>query len=144
MPLLHESRSLVTGINHITLAVTNIETSFRFYRDVMCFKPLCKWDAGAYFLAGNVWFCLSKDDKRLPSPCYTHIAFAVHDTDFDSMVERLRVSGAPLFKENRSPGRSLYFLDPDSHKLEIHVGSWQERVSIRKGDHVWTGVEWYI
>ena len=44
---------MITGMNHITLAVTNIDRSFKFYRDVVGLKPLCLWNNGAYFLVGS-------------------------------------------------------------------------------------------
>ena len=58
---------MITGLNHITLAVKDIEESFSFYRTVMGFIPLCKWEGSAYFLVGNpdqpgcLWFCLDRD-----------------------------------------------------------------------------------
>lgn len=40
---------MITAMNHITLAVTDIDKSFLFYRDLVGLKPLVKWDKGAYF-----------------------------------------------------------------------------------------------
>lgn len=54
-------------------------------------------------------------------------------------------SGAILFKENTSPGKSLYFLDLDGHKLEIHVGDWKTRIAAKKENPgKWTNVEWFV
>ena len=61
------------------------------------------------------------------------------------MSGKIIASGAHIFKENTSPGKSLYFLDPDGHKLEIHVGDWQSRMAIKKADlGKWAQVEWFI
>lgn len=38
--------SMITAVNHYTLAVTDIDASFAFYRDVLGLKPLCKWPIG--------------------------------------------------------------------------------------------------
>jgi catechol 2,3-dioxygenase-like lactoylglutathione lyase family enzyme len=136
---------MVAGINHITLAVKNIDKSFAFYREILGLKPLVKWDKGAYFLAGDFWFCLNVDDKRQPNPCYTHYAFTVTKEQFVEMFERIIAAGVKIFKENTSPGESLYFLDPDGHKLEIHVGNWQSRVAAKKADvGTWKNVEWFV
>ncbi len=134
----------ITNINHITLAVTDIHRSFEFYKNVLGFKPLVKWDKGAYFLIGDFWFCLNVDPTRKPQPCYTHYAFSVSSADFELMVDKIASSGARIFKENTSPGESLYFLDPDGHKLEIHVGNSQTRIAAKKANlGNWKNVEWF-
>lgn len=135
----------IKSINHITLACTDIEKSFAFYRDVLGFKPLVKWDKGAYFLVGEFWFCLNVDLNRKPNPCYTHYAFTVSEADFDQLRESICLSRAVVFKENTSPGESLYFLDPDGHKLEIHGGNWQTRIKAKKENpDNWKNVEWFV
>jgi catechol 2,3-dioxygenase-like lactoylglutathione lyase family enzyme len=136
---------MITGINHITLAVKNIEKSFLFYKDILGFKPLCKWSQGAYFTVGDLWFCLNVDDKRHPGDCYTHYAFTVAAEDFAAMSKKISESGVLVFKENTSPGESLYFVDPDGHKLEIHLGDWQTRIAARKVQTgAWQDVEWFV
>ncbi len=119
---------MITGLNHITLAVSDLERSFQFYREVLQFKPQCKWSKGAYFLVGDLWFCLNVDPSRVPQIDYTHYAFSVSESDFPEMEQRILASGAKVFQENKSPGKSLYFLDPDGHKLEIHAGTLQDRL----------------
>jgi len=135
---------MITGVNHITLATRDVARSFAFYRDVMNFVPLCRWPQGAYFLVGDMWFCLSLDDKRAgPAPDYTHIAFSVSAQDFSELVSRLITSGVSPFKENISEGESFYFLDPDGHKLEIHVGDWQSRLAAKKANP-WPDTEFFV
>ena len=137
----------VSGLNHITLAVTDIERSFSFYRDLLGFKPLVKWARGAYFMIGqsDLWFCLNIDERRQPNSCYTHYAFTVAEKDFDAMKKKLIAADTVSFQENSSPGKSFYFLDPDGHKLEIHVGSEQDRLASKKNNlGAWTNVEWFV
>ncbi|MCS5711897.1 VOC family protein [Candidatus Berkiella aquae] len=142
---------MIKGMNHVTLAVLDINISFTFYTTVLGLQPLVKWDKGAYFVIGDqakgagFWFCLNVDEKREPNPCYTHYAFTVSKTDFDAMSAKILASGAHIFKENTSLGESLYFLDPDEHKLEIHVGNYQERIAAKKA-HLgeWEEVEWFV
>ena len=132
-------------LNHITLACIDIERSFTFYKEVMGFKPLVKWDKGAYFLIGESWFCLNVDSNRKSNPCYTHYAFSVKYDAFKAMSDKISKSGAYIFKDNTSPGESLYFLDPDGHKLEIHVGNWKSRIEAKKENMgSWKNVEWFV
>ena len=140
---------MIIGINHMTLAVHDIERSFAFYRDVLGFEPLCKWEGSAYFLVGDsetgLWFCLDRDPGRMSTSCATHYAFSVKPEDFATLSDRIKQSGAIVYKNNTSPGYSLYFLDPDGHKLEIHVGDWKTRITAKK-EHPgnWKNVEWFV
>ena len=87
---------MIQGINHITLAVKDIEKSFQFYRDVLGLKPLCIWNKGAYFLAGETWFCLNVDGQRIPTDCYTHYAFTVSLDSFETLKQHILKAGAAL------------------------------------------------
>lgn len=145
---------MITAMNHITLGVTDVEKSFEFYHDIVGLKPLVKWNKGAYFLVGDkihdlpgsgFWFCLNLDEKRVPNPCYTHYAFTVSENNFKQMSAKIIASGCYIFKENTSPGDSLYFCDPDGHKLEIHVGSPEKRIAVKKENiGLWKSVEWFV
>lgn len=140
---------MITSMNHITLAITNLERSFAFYRDILGLTPLVKWDKGAYFLIGEqangFWFCLNVDPKHSATIGYTHYAFSVEQNNFTLYTERILKSGVKIFKNNTSPGDSLYFLDPDGHKLEIHTGNWCARIAAKKTNTGnWKDVEWYV
>lgn len=136
---------MITALNHITIAVSDIKRSFDFYRDTLGLKPLCSWNKGAYFLAGDLWFCLNVDTNVRPDQSYTHYAFSVTQEDFQTLCQRIIDSGATVFKQNTSEGDSLYFLDPDGHKLEIHIGNWQSRIAAKKQNiGMWQNVEWFV
>lgn len=136
---------MITGMNHITLAVADIDKSFEFYTKILGLKPLVKWDKGAYFAIGDFWFCLNVDVNRKPNPCYTHYAFSVSKGDFAALSAQIISSGTVIFKENTSPGESLYFLDPDGHKLELHVSNVDERLQIKKQNlGNWKQVQWFV
>lgn len=141
---LRQGEHVITGVNHITLAVGDLTRSFRFYVDVLGLKPIAKWSRGAYLSAGKDWFCLSLDaaTRKGPHPEYTHLAFSVSKDDFPGWVERIQSSDAMPWKENTSEGDSLYFLDPDGHKLEVHVGNLESRLAALK-EKPYPGLEWY-
>ncbi|PIG91153.1 fosfomycin resistance glutathione transferase [Gloeocapsopsis sp. IPPAS B-1203] len=135
---------MITGINHITLAVKNLEESFRFYQDILGFKPIAKWKKGAYFLAGDLWFCIIQDQNISTFQLdYTHIAFTVSEQNFEAMSNRIKHSQAIIWQENTSEGASLYFTDPNNHKLEIHASDLATRIKTSK-EKPWEGLEFYI
>lgn len=120
----------VTGLNHITLAVSDVERSLIFYRDLLGLTVRAAWPTGAYLEAGQLWLCLSHDDvaRTSPHPDYTHLAFSVSEADYATLSRRL-VAECVLWKDDTSEGASTYFLDPDGHKLEIHIGSLETRLA---------------
>ncbi|MES2038998.1 MAG: VOC family protein [Pseudomonadota bacterium] len=134
MPDLNKPVAVVTGLNHLTLSVSDLERSFRFYVDVLGLKPVAHWKNGAYLEAGNDWLCLSLDkDCRSSVPAeYTHTAFSVSLASFAIFKQMADAGELRLWKINKSEGDSLYLLDPDGHKLELHVGDLQSRLESLK------------
>lgn len=135
---------MLTGMNHLTLAVQSLERSIIFYRDTLGFRLAARWRNGAYLELGDLWLCLSKDDKRSqqPWPEYTHYAFSITEQNFQPFVKKLIQSGVAEWKSNSSEGNSFYFLDPDYHKLEVHVGSLKSRL-VQCRDHPYEDMEIY-
>lgn len=125
---------MIKEINHITLAVRDLEASFRFYTEILGMSPRARWYKGAYLETGEDWICLSLDETTRNDVLreYTHLAFTVDVADFSATVERLQAAGVQCWQENRSPGESFYFLDPNGHKLEIHTSNLQERLKTLK------------
>jgi catechol 2,3-dioxygenase-like lactoylglutathione lyase family enzyme len=119
---------MIKGFNHITLSVSDLEESFRFYQDVLGLKAMAKRkQKSAYFLAGGDWLAIVQT-KQTPPDTYSHLAFSVEQKDFVKLAEQMRNSGAKIWQENTSPGDSLYFLDPSGNRLELHAGSWRSRI----------------
>ena len=131
---------MISGLNHITLAVSDLQRSLQFYIEILGFTGHVKWNKGAYISIGGVWFCLSCD-----LPCaktdYTHIAFDIASDDFERFSSRVTSFGVEVWKNNVSEGSSLYILDPDGHKLEIHVGSLKSRLEDLKSKP-YSGLVW--
>ena len=121
---------MIGSINHLTLAVRDLDRAFSFYVDLLGCRPLARWDSGAYLLAGHSWLCLSLDpDTRAPAPPdYTHVAFDVAPDVLTALAATLTEAGVQRWRENRSEGESLYILDPDGHRLELHHGDWRSRL----------------
>jgi glutathione S-transferase fosA5 len=126
-----EGMAMITGLNHLTLGVADLERAFRFYVELLGCRAMARWNRGAYIVAGGVWLCLSLDEQIGSSsrPGYTHIAFSVDAPRFAEATARLIGAGVVAWKENRSEGDSFYFLDPDGHRLELHVGDLASRLA---------------
>jgi catechol 2,3-dioxygenase-like lactoylglutathione lyase family enzyme len=115
---------MISGLDHITLAVRDIDRSFRFYVETLGARPLARWSRGVYLLVGELWLCLTLDEGARPAPPkeYSHIAFSVPAAGFDAASARIRGSGAVIWQVNRSEGPSLYFLDHTSWKSMLGIG----------------------
>jgi catechol 2,3-dioxygenase-like lactoylglutathione lyase family enzyme len=133
---------MIRGVNHATFAVRDLEESTRFYRDILGFRMVARWPRGAYFLAGSLWLAIQLDDRTRQGalPEYTHLAFDVAPEDFEACAQRIAASGAQVWQGNRSEGPSLYFLDPNGHKLEIHAGDLASRLRAARAAP-WDGFE---
>ncbi|PIT99074.1 MAG: glutathione transferase [Bdellovibrionales bacterium CG10_big_fil_rev_8_21_14_0_10_45_34] len=136
---------MIEGINHVTLSVGDLDRSFNFYMTTLGCKPLAKWKSGAYLLAGDNWLCLTLDaqTRKLPLEEYTHIAFTVAKADFEKLSDQIHSDGAKIWKKNTSEGESVYFLDPDGHKLEIHTSDWKQRIVATKKEP-YDDMEFYV
>lgn len=121
---------MLSGLNHLTLAVTDLDRSVGFYRELLQLHLEAQWDSGAYLSLPGLWLCLSLDPSRKTEPAadYTHYAFSTCTENFPVLVARLNAAQVVSWRDNRSEGDSFYFLDPDGHKLEVHVGDLASRL----------------
>lgn len=134
---------MISGLSHVTFAVSNLERSLDFYLD-LGLTPVARWDGGAYLRAGDFWVGLILDPaapEATNNSSYTHVAFAVSPERFAALHERLAAHGAEEWQPNSSPGESFYFLDPDGHKLEIHARTLDDRLAWLR-EHTKPGQRW--
>ncbi len=64
---------MLTGLNHLTLAVSDLPRSLAFYRDVLSLRVEATWDAGAYLSLPGLWLCLSLEAQRTTEPSVDYI-----------------------------------------------------------------------
>lgn len=120
------------SLNHLTLTVRDLDRAVAFYRDLLGLRLRMRAPASAYLDgAGGLWLCLERSDGPVGTPAGndSHIAFGTAAAAFETLRARLTAAGVPCWKQNRSEGLSLYILDPDGHKLEIHVGDLESRLA---------------
>ena len=133
---------MIRGVNHVTLSVAEVGRSLAFYTGVLGCRAVARWPRGAYLRAGELWLALhaDADTRDGPLPEYSHLAFDVAPANFAALAARVRASGATLFQDNTTEGDSLYFLDPDGHKLELHCGDLDSRLAAMRRTP-WDGLE---
>ena len=112
---------MITGVNHVTICVADLDRSLAFYVGRLQFRLRARWARGAYLDAGPLWLCLEISTAPTPARDDSHIAFS--GTELDALAD------LPRWKENRYEGESLYVSDPDGHKLQIHVGDLESRLA---------------
>jgi catechol 2,3-dioxygenase-like lactoylglutathione lyase family enzyme len=131
---------VLRGLNHLTIAVSNLEQSLLFYNGLLGMQAHVRWDKGAYLSLGDLWLCLFCDEVS-PAKDYSHIALDIAEEDFPAFAAKLRQAGVKEWKQNKSEGYSLYVLDPDGHQLEVHSGDLQSRLDSLK-DQPYSGLIW--
>ena len=89
-----------TGLSHITISVSDVDTSLRFYVELLGFTPHVKWDNGAYLSLGDLWFCLSLDTPATAND-YTHIAFDAARHELDDLRHKLNQAGVEQWRTPR-------------------------------------------
>jgi len=88
---------MIKGLNHITIAVSDIARSVDFYKRILGFEVHVVWEQGAYLTAGDLWYCLSVDPPGEKTD-YTHIAFTVDRCHFKSFYGTLLSEGVGDFQ----------------------------------------------
>jgi len=117
---------VITGVNHVTLVVRDIAQSLTFWRDMLGLRLRAQSPHMAYLEGGSLWLCLEcgSPSRRTDD---SHLALSCAPEDFARLEAQL--AATPRWKANRSEGASLYILDPDGHKLEIHLGTLDSRLA---------------
>jgi lactoylglutathione lyase len=119
-------------INHIAIAVTDLQESEAFYRDVIGLKQIPE----PFGLGMHAWFdvgggaqlhVIRASEKRTAQNIYNHLCFSVGD--LDSFIENLTsfqieysdFAGNVGERTHRPDGiQQIYFTDPDGYWIEIN------------------------
>lgn len=129
---------MIQSIHHVTYSVLDIKASITFYKDILKANILVESDKTAYFTVGGLWLALN-EEKDIPrneiAYSYTHMAFTIDESEFDEWYQWFKDNNVNILEGRNRDVRdknSIYFTDPDVHKLELHTGTLQDRLDYYK------------
>ncbi len=117
------------GIDHVALAVRDVEEAAKWYADVLGFERRYEgmWDGIPTFIGkGNTAIALfpvrddhSKSATHASKIRMLHLAFRANRDGFLAAQEELKRHGIKFEFQDHEISHSIYFRDPDGHQLEI-------------------------
>jgi catechol 2,3-dioxygenase-like lactoylglutathione lyase family enzyme len=118
----------VEGIDHVALGVRDVERSAQWYIDILGFERRHEgmWDGVPVFIGkGTTSIALfpTKSNERSTSARgdvrMLHLALRANRKNFLAAQEELKHRGIKFEFQDHEISHSIYFRDPDGHKLEI-------------------------
>jgi catechol 2,3-dioxygenase-like lactoylglutathione lyase family enzyme len=115
-------------INHVSMAVTDVEKSAAFYKALLGLKEVSRPGNGGINLGLSDGFL---GLYKLPNPgTVNHFCIGVDDFDPDKMADKLKAQGIAATVDrnpaNRtSGGDQLYFTDPDKTRVQLGPNGYQ-------------------
>ncbi|MGH2962648.1 MAG: VOC family protein [Solirubrobacterales bacterium] len=117
------------GLDHVAIAVTDLERSRRFYEDVLGLERVHEeWDVPIVLAANGSGLALfdrdlhpssTPDGVEPPAIRILHIAFRLARTGFDEARAALGERGIEARFSDHGISHSLYLDDPDGHQIEL-------------------------
>ena len=117
------------GIDHVALSVNDVERAAQWYIDVLGFEHRYKnrWDGVPTFIGkGTTALALfprrSNDESGSVARGrigMLHLAFRATRAGFLHAQKELKERGIPFEFSDHEISHSIYFKDPDDHRLEI-------------------------
>ena len=115
-------------INHVSMAVTDVEKSAAFYKALLGLKEVSRPGNGGINLGLSDGFL---GLYKLPNPgTVNHFCIGVDDFDPDKMADTLKAQGIAATVDrnpaNRtSGGDQLYLTDPDKTRVQLGANGYQ-------------------
>ncbi len=134
--------------DHVALAVTELERSLDFYRDILGLdysstRQLPDGRYQAVFHVGEEILVLFRHEDgrysekiRKPRSGIHHLAFRMSASSYDAVVDRCESNGVTIRRQEVNSGAlgegyATYFYDPDGNEIEIkkyeHDANFEEQ-----------------
>lgn len=125
----------IKGFSHVTIDVSSLEVSLRFYVEILGLRLVHRGHIDAYLEWGTAWVCL-QERPEIPAQQQqlgvNHVALYIAPDAFHAMVNTLRAADVHIVRGpvERGGGWTVNFLDPDRTQLEFHTGTLAERMKV--------------
>jgi catechol 2,3-dioxygenase-like lactoylglutathione lyase family enzyme len=116
------------GIDHVAMSVPDVERAAQWYIDVLGFERRYQemWDGIPFFIGkGTTAIALFSAQSNTKSKSerggvrMLHLAFRANHKNFLAAQKELKQRGIRFEFQDHEISHSIYFSDPDGHKLEI-------------------------
>jgi catechol 2,3-dioxygenase-like lactoylglutathione lyase family enzyme len=123
------NRFNITTLDHVAIAVADVERSRDFYARALGFERFYpEWDVPVMMGTNGIGLAIF-DQQAHPSPTpadaapgavrILHIAFRVDREGFDAARRELAGEGVRATFSDHGISHSLYLRDPDGHQIEL-------------------------
>ena len=116
----------IQGLDHVAIAVQDVERSQRFYAEVLGLERAHEeWDVPVVMAANGTGVAIFDKDLHpgdgagQPEVRILHIAFRVDREGFERARDELASHGLEPRFSDHGIAHSIYFNDPDGHQLEL-------------------------
>jgi len=117
----------INKVGHVVLNVKDVETSVKFYTEVLGMEVMRLREGNAAFLSfgaqhHDIALFKAPEDAEKGTLGLNHIAFQIEggETELRQLYGRIVEHGTPVdFTTDHGMTRSVYFFDPEGNRLEI-------------------------
>lgn len=119
----------IDHLDHVALAVKDLKRSAQWYQEVLGLERRYQeaWgDVPTMLCAGNTCIALFPTATPQPAPAPSdntiamrHLAFRVNRKNFEQAQKELQNRVIAFAFEDHEIAQSIYFSDPDGHRLEL-------------------------